>query len=220
MNNNVNETKQNEVGLSSVSESRSIKTSRKINLKTAIIIAVIIILGTLTYVYKGLFIAAIVNGSPISRFAVTNELEKTSGKQTLDSLITQKLIIKELDSKKITITTEEINADEKMIEDQITTQGGTLDQALAAQGMTIIDLRDQISINLRIEKLLADKIQVSDEEISQYIKDNKLTAPKGQETQYNDQIKNQLISNKFDQATQDWVDSIRSQASIRYFVNY
>lgn len=212
MNNNVNEPKQSEL--------RSIKTSRKINLKTAIIIGVIIIIGALLYAYKGYFVAATVNGSPISRFAVTNELEKTSGKQTLDSLITQKLIVKELDKQKITVTNDEINADEKKIEDQITAQGGTLDQALAVQGMTITDLRDQISINLRIEKLLADKIQVSDDEISQYIKDNKLTAPKGQEAQYNDQIKNQLISNKFDQATQDWVDSIRSQASIRYFVNY
>ncbi len=138
----------------------------------------------------------------------------------LDSLITRKLIIGELDKKKITVTDDEINADIKKIEDQITAQGDTLVQTLTAQGMTTADLKDQISINLRMEKLLADKTQVSDDEINQYIKDNKLNVPKGQEAQYNDQIRNQLKSNKLNQAAQDWVNSIRSQASIRYFTNY
>ena len=38
----------------------------KISIKTAIIIVVIIALGVLAYIYKGLFIAATVNGSPIA----------------------------------------------------------------------------------------------------------------------------------------------------------
>ncbi len=226
MNDNINEVKQNEEELLPMSESESLKIKkfrmiiRKINLKTAIIIAVVIVVGVLAYIYKGSFIAVTVNGSPISRFAVIGKLEKTSGKQTLDSLITQKLIIGELDKEKITVTDDEINADIKKIEDQITAQGNTLAQALTAQGMTAADLRDQVSINLRIEKLLTDKIQVSNDEISQYIKDNKLTVPKGQEAQYNDQIRSQLKSDKLSQAAQDWVNSIRSQASIHYFVNY
>ncbi len=226
MDNDMNEVEQNKVELSSVSESGPSKIRkfqmiiRKINLKTAIIIAVVIVVGALAYAYKGLFIAATVNGSPISHFAVIGKLEKASGKKMLDSLITRKLIIGELDKKKITVTDDEINADIKKIEDQITAQGDTLVQTLTAQGMTTADLKDQISINLRMEKLLADKTQVSDDEINQYIKDNKLNVPKGQEAQYNDQIRNQLKSNKLNQAAQDWVNSIRSQASIRYFTNY
>ncbi len=226
MNGNINEVKQNEVELVSVSESEPLKIKkfqmiiRKINLKTTIIIAVVIVVGALAYIYKGSFIVATVNGNPISRLAVIGKLEKASGKKTLDSLITQKLIADELDKKKITVTDDEINADIKNIEDQIAAQGSTLAQALTAQGMTTADLKDQVSINLRMEKLLADKTQVSDDEISQYIKDNKLTVPKGQEARYNDQIRNQLKSNKINQAAKDWVSSIRSQASIRYFVNY
>ncbi len=226
MNGNINEVKQNEVELVSVSESEPLKIKkfqmiiRKINLKTTIIIAVVIVVGAPAYIYKGSFIVATVNGNPISRLAVIGKLEKASGKKTLDSLITQKLIADELDKKKITVTDDEINADIKNIEDQIAAQGSTLAQALTAQGMTTADLKDQVSINLRMEKLLADKTQVSDDEISQYIKDNKLTVPKGQEARYNDQIRNQLKSNKINQAAKDWVSSIRSQASIRYFVNY
>ena len=91
MNDNINEVKQNEEELLPMSESESLKIKkfrmiiRKINLKTAIIIAVVIVVGVLAYIYKGSFIAVTVNGSPISRFAVIGKLEKTSGKQTLDS---------------------------------------------------------------------------------------------------------------------------------------
>ncbi len=223
MDDKIDEIKQNE------GESLSTKTSklqaimlkiRKISPKTAIIIAVVVIAGVFAYAYRGSLIVATVNGSPISRFAVIGKLEKNFGKQTLDSLITDKLVSGELDKKKITVTNDEINAYIKNVEDKIKEQGSTLIQALAAQGMTMADLRGQISVNLRIEKLFADKIQVSDNEISQYIKDNKLTVPNGQAAQYNQQIKDQLKSNKLSKIAKDWVNSIRSQASIHYFVNY
>ena len=57
----------------------------------AISIAVVIFLASLQY-SKGLLVAATVNGSPISRWAVIGNLEKQAGKQALDSLITEKLI--------------------------------------------------------------------------------------------------------------------------------
>src|SRR3990167_8103091 len=63
-----------------------------ISIKAAIVIGVIIVVGALAYRYKGLLVAATVNGSPISRFSVIEELEKKSGKATLDALIIQKLI--------------------------------------------------------------------------------------------------------------------------------
>lgn len=226
MNDNISETKQDKVELLSMSESESPKRNkfrmiiRKINRKIAIITAVIIIAGVSAYFFKGLLIVATMNGSPISRFAVIGKLEKTSGKQALDSLITEKLIVGELDKEKIIVTKDEVSAQMKKIEDQVVAQGGTLTQALAAQGMTMSNLMDQVSMNLRIEKFLADKTSVSNAEISQYIKDNKLTVPKGQEAQYNDQISNQLKSGKFNKAAQDWVSSLRSKASINYFVHY
>jgi len=193
---------------------------KRINPKTAIIIAVVVVIGVSGYFYRGLFVAATVNGSPISRFAVIGKLEKTSGRQALDQLITEKLIVAEMDKNNITVTDDEVTANVKKIEDQITAQGGTLSQALIAQGMTLTDLRDQLSINDRLEKFLADKIQVSADEISQYITDNKVVIPKGQEAQFNDQISSQLRANKLNDAAQTLIDSLRSEASINYFVNY
>ena len=226
MNDNISETKQNKAELLPMSESESPKMNKfrmiiqKINRKIVMGIVIMIVVGLSAYFFKWLFIAATVGRSPISRFAVIGKLEKTSGKQALDSLITEKLIIGELDKEKIIVTKDEVNAQIKKIEDQVAAQGGTLIQAVAAQGMTMANLTDQVSMNLRIEKFLADKINVSNAEIDQYIKDNKLTVPKGQEAQYNDQISNQLKSGKFNKTAQDWVSSLRSRASINYFVNY
>lgn len=193
---------------------------KKINKKTAIIVSTIIIAGVLGYFYKGLLVAATVNGSPISRFAVIGELEKTSGKQALESLITRRLIISELNKENITVTNDEINTEIKKIEDRIVGSGGTLEQALEGQNMTMAELKEQISINLRMSKVFADKLQVTDEEITKYIKDNKLTTVKGQEAQLNDQATNQIKSSKFSQAASVWVSSLQANASINYFVNY
>ena len=86
--------------------------------------------------------------------------------------------------------------------------------------MTAADLKEQVTTNKRVSKLLAGKINVTDEEVVKYIKDNKLTAPKGQEATYNDQVKAQLLNQKLNQAANDWLNSLKSSAKINYFVSY
>ncbi len=196
------------------------KKSVKIGVKTAIIVAVVIIIGALAYVYKGLFIAAIVDGSPISRLAVIQGLEKASGKSLLDSLINEKLIGNEVNAKKIVVSDEEINGEIKIVEDQVTAQGGTLDAALASQGMSMDDLKKRITIQKELEKLLADKINVTDEEAAQYIKDNKISIPEGQEAAASDQIKSELRNQKLNAEVQTLITDLKSKAKIKYFVNY
>ena len=192
----------------------------KISRKTAIIIVVIVALGVLGYAYKGLFIAATVNGSPISRLAIVQELEKASGKNLLDSLIVEKLVRKEADAKKIIVSNDEISGEIKKIEDQIASQGSTLDAALASQGMTMEDLKKQIIFQMEIEKLLADKVNVTDEEVAQYIKDNAISIPKGQEATITAQIKDELRNQKLGKESNALIANLKSQAKIRYFVNY
>ena len=192
----------------------------KISIKTAIIIVVIIALGVLAYIYKGLFIAATVNGSPISRLAIIQELEKASGKNLLDSLIIEKLVQNEANAKKITVSNDEINGEIKKIEDQVVAQGSTLDAALAAQGMTMEDLKKQIILQKEVEKLVADKINVTDEEVTQYIKDNAISIPEGQEATTTAQIKDELRNQKLNKEAAALITTLKSQAKIRYFVNY
>ena len=196
------------------------KTSIKMSKKTAIIIAVIILLGVLVYTYKGLFIAATVDGSPISRLAIVQKLEKASGKKLLDSLITEKIIQNEANAKKIVVSDDEVNGEIKKIQDQLTAQNSTLDAALASQGMSMDDLKKQLILQMEVEKLVADKINVTDEEAAQYIKDNNVSIPEGQEAATNDQVKNDLRNQKLNKEATALITTLKAQAKIRYFVNY
>jgi len=202
------------------SEKKIEKEPKKMSLKTAIIIVVIIAIGVLAYIYKGLFIAATVNGSPISRLGIIQKLEKASGKNLLESLITEKLVQNEAKAKGISVSSEEINGEIKKIEEQITSQGGTLEAALKAQGMNANELKSQIILQKKMEKLVVDKINVTDEEVEQYIKENKISIPSGQEAAAKNQIKDELRNQKLNKEAGLLINTLKSQAKIQYFVDY
>lgn len=196
------------------------KKPKVISVKAAVIVAVVIVLLALAFYCKGLFIAATVNGSPVSRLSVISELEKTSGKKALDSLITKKLLNDEAKKKGVTVTTDEVNAEITKIEEQLKTQGGTLDAVLAQQGMTRADMVEQITLQKKLEKLLGDKIAVTDEEAMKLLTDSKVAVPKGEEEKYKAQAIEQIRGQKLNDAAGAFIESLRTQASIHYFVNY
>lgn len=199
---------------------KEIKKQKIFGIKIGAIIAIVAVLGFLAYYYRGLFIAATVNGTSISRLAVIKELESVSGKNALDSLITQKLINDEALKKGVTVTDEEVAAEITNVENQVRAQGLTLDEALKAQNMTLDILKKQIINQKKLEKILADKLQVTDDEVTQYIKDNKITIAKGEEAAQKDQIKNQIKQQNFSAAANELVASLKTQAKINYIVNY
>ncbi|MFA5188701.1 MAG: SurA N-terminal domain-containing protein [Patescibacteria group bacterium] len=203
-----------------IKKGEAIKKFIKDNLRIVIIIAVIVVVGILAYFFRGLVIAATVDGSPISRLAVIQKLEKESGKNLLDSLITQKLVQNAASANKLSVSDDDVNGEIKKIEDQVASMGSTMDEALSAQGMTMADLKERIVLQKELEKLLADKINVADEEIAQYIKDNNITVPTGQEAATNDQIKSEISSQKFNSEAETYIAELKAKANIQYFVNY
>ncbi len=190
--------------------------SRKLLLS---IVLIGIVFGSLFY-FKGAFVAAMVNGRPVTRLSVIQELEKQGGKNTLDALITEKLIDNEAKKKGITVTSDEIDLEIKNIEVSIIQQGSTLDAALLQQGMTKEALKKHLLVQKKIEKVLADKIQVTDEEINKYIQDNKVELVDGKETEIKNQIAQQLKSQKLSQEAPSWIASLKADAKINYYVNY
>jgi len=199
---------------------KEIKKQKMFGIKIGAIIAIVIVVGFLAYYYRGVFIAATVNGSTISRLAVIKELESVSGKNALDSLITQKLINDEAIVKGVSVTDEEVDTEIKKVESQVTAQGMTLDEALKAQNMTLNILKKQIINQKKLEKILADKLQVTDEEVAQYIVTNEIKIPKGEEVTYNEQIKDQIKQENFSTAASELVASLKAQAKINYIANY
>jgi foldase protein PrsA len=191
----------------------------KMSTKWAIVIAVLIILGALCYYYRGFFIAATIDGSPISRFEVMRTAERQNGKAVLENLITKKIIQSEAMKEKVRVTPADILAEVTKIEGQLKAQNTTLDQALAQQGMTRAVLEEQILIQKQVEKMVK-VVPVTDAEVADYIKANKITIPTGQEVTYRAEIKKQLEQDKFSRDAQAFIESLKTKASIKYLVNY
>ncbi len=187
----------------------------------AIVLATLMVCGTLLYINRGVFIAATVDGSPIYRLTVLTELEKQGGAQALDTLITDVLLEKEFASRNITLSDSDIDAEIKKIEEQVSAQGGTLEAALAQQGMTMTVLREQITIQKKLELALQDKVAITDEELQAHIKESGATVPEGAEGEaIIAQIKDELKQQKFQSAAQTFVSDLKSKAEVTQYVTY
>jgi foldase protein PrsA len=189
-------------------------------IRTAVVILVIATVVGFLFIFKNIFFVASVNGSLISRMSVVRELEKQGGKQVLESLVTEKLISNELKKNNISISDTEVEDEIKKIEDSIKKQGGTLELAMAQQGISRDQLIEKISEQKKIEKLVMNKIVVSDEDVQSVIKNGKITIPKGKEAEMIMEIKDTIKKQKLSQEVQKWLENLQSSAKITYFISY
>lgn len=193
---------------------------RKLPKSVSLFIGLFVILGLL-YLAKSLFVVAVVNGQPIDRFTFTKEMQQQAGKKVLTDMITKSLILQEANKKHITVSDKNVDDQMKTIENNVKSQGQNLDQLLAAQGMNRDQLREQIRIQKIVEKILANQIKVSDQEVDNYIDKNKANFPQGTtDAQMKAQTIQQLQQSKLSSAYQSWIAVLEKNAKITYFVNF
>jgi len=183
--------------------------------------AIVLIIIVLIIVFKSVFIAAIVNGEPITRLSVIKTLEKQNGKTVLNNLINKSLVIQEMKKRNITISQSDLDAEIKKISANIQAQGSTLDQALAAQGMKMSDLNDEIRIQLALTKMVASNITVTEQEVNDFVTKNKSVMPQGEtELQFKQQAAQQLRQQKLQVGIQQFLKTLQDKAKIINFVSY
>ena len=181
----------------------------------------VIALVLLAVLFKSIFIAAIVNGEPISRLSVVTALEKQGGKTVLDNLITKKLILQEAKKRNISVTQGDIDSETKKISVGLQAQGSTIDQALAAQGMTRADLNDQLEVQVAINKMVGADVAVSEKEVDDFVAANKAQMAQGMtEAQFRTQATQQLKQQKLQIKIQDFIKNLQDKANIIHFVSY
>ncbi|OGM67070.1 hypothetical protein A2962_04830 [Candidatus Woesebacteria bacterium RIFCSPLOWO2_01_FULL_39_61] len=194
--------------------------SRKRTRTLASILALAVLVG-LIYFGRSYIVAAFVNGRPILRLSLVKELERKQGKTTLDSLVQKELITQEAQKKNITITNEDVQKEIDKITKAVEAQGVTLDAALSYQGQTRTDLEENIRIQKTLEILLADKLSVSEGDVKKYFEDNKAVYGTNPDyEQLKDSISDQLKQEKLSGEFQAWMDSLKKDSKIIYFVSY
>ncbi|EKD86957.1 MAG: hypothetical protein ACD_37C00091G0003 [uncultured bacterium] len=190
--------------------------------KLPFIIAFVLILVLVGFLFnKGFLVAALVNGEPITRASIIQTIEKQSGKATLESLITKRLILQEAKKRNVAVGQKDIDAEIKKIETNLKGQGTTLDQALSLQGMTKAQLVSEIEVQIALQKLVSSDVKVSDKEVEEFLTTNKDQFPEGTtEEAMKKEATDQIKSQKLQEKTQTFIKSLQDKAKIRYFVQY
>jgi len=183
-----------------------------------IIPLLIIVIAVLLYVFRSSYLVAVVNGKPVTKFQLWNELEKQAGKQVLESLVIESLILQEAQNQNIQITQADIDVEIQKIKENLKQQGQELDQLLAAQGMSLVELKEQMKMQKIVEQLAAGSVVVTDEEVKEYLDKNVDFLPKDatpEELQIT--VKGQLEQQKQNEQVQKWIQALQEKANITYF---
>ncbi len=144
--------------------------------KRFFILLVILGLLVLFYYNKRWFVAAMVDGKPITNLELQTEMNKLYRDKTLDKLVGDKIIEqieREATSKGIDVTQEEI--DKKLQEDEAQYGGKeNFESLLTQQGIKKEDyIKYDIKIKLLSEKLYQNESRPTEEEIQKYMDQNK-----------------------------------------------
>ena len=172
--------------------------------------AVLILLAT----QKGLFLAASVNGTPITNIELLSRLNQQYRAQMVSQLVDEKLILNEAQKNGVSVSAQEVNDKISQIEGNV---GGpeALDNLLAQQDQTRSGLKDQLKIQLIIEKLYANEATVSAEEVSQFISENadslQATTSAEQTKEATDILKRQKLGKAFNEKFQEIKNSAKIQ---------
>lgn len=147
----------------------------KLRNKKKYFLIILIILGivmSIGVIFSNKEVVARVDGKAISQDQLYNLLVEQGGQAALDALIDQTIIESEAKKQKIDIADEDIENELKLLEEAY---GGeeALKAAMETSGISLADVKKDLSLNLTIEKLLESRISVTEEEMTTYFNENK-----------------------------------------------
>lgn len=147
----------------------NLRNKKKYFLIILIILGVVMSVGV---IFSNKEVVARVDGKSISKDQLYDLLVQQGGEAALDSLIDQAIIEKEAEKQKVDIAGEDIENELKILEESY---GGeeALKEAMETSGISLADVKKDLSLNLTIEKLLKSRISVTEEEMKTYFDENK-----------------------------------------------
>jgi foldase protein PrsA len=181
------------------------------SLLVAALVFMVLAMGYMRFKY--LLIPATVNGSPIFSWSYVKSLHQTAGTQVIDQLVVEKLISQEAKDLKIEISQEELDAEYARLELQFESVGG-LDAFLASQGLKKKDIDDQVKLNLQVQKIVADSVALTDEEVDEYYQANINTFEGLTPEEAKEQAAKILYDQTLQQQISVWVQDLRAKGQV------
>jgi len=196
-----------------VPEPRAVWKSPKVIALTVVAIGLV----ALFFTNKGLLIAGMVNGKPIFRWELNKVLTSRFGQQTLEQMISERLIGDAATKEGVVVTPEEITA--KVTE--ITTSLGpnaSLDELLSRQGMSRTEFESQVRLQLLIRNLLGRDITVTEADINNYIATSGALLASTEPEKLREEAKQAIFDSKVGEKLQGWFEELKQKASIQRFL--
>lgn len=180
-----------------------------------IAVAAFLIIGLAVIMIRQTGTIATVNGEKISDGELSQRLRQQAGRQVLEDIITERLILQEAQEMKVSVNEKEIDdkitelkenfPDEKSFEDNLKNNNMTLAQA-----------KVQLKIRILTEKMMIKDAKVSKEEIQAYYDQNKDTIYKDSKLKkVRAEIVDKIKQQKVLQSSQEWLSSLRKKAKIQ-----
>lgn len=187
------------------------------SLAAFLLFAAIVLVGLYLFKNKSLVMVATVDGTPIWRPAFEERIISDSGSRTLDSMVTEQIILNEATKRNIQVTDADI--DQKLQDIEKTLPAGTtLEAAIAGQGMTMATLKKQLHLQLLIEKMLSAQIKVTDAEVTSYIDQNREFLTASDEAGLKTEAKAALENQKKNTQFQKLLETLQKNAKVTKYL--
>jgi hypothetical protein len=176
------------------------------------VIVALVIIGTFAY-KNGYIVSATVDGQPIFSWQLVGELLRRYGKQTIDGMITEKMIDIESNREGIVISQNDIDARQKDMMKQFGNEV-KVEDVLAMQGLTKKDFDRQVSIQLAVEKMLTKGFTVSDNDVANYLATNSAMFTATEEAVLKEDVKKTLQDEYIAKTFQSWFTGLKDKAKV------
>lgn len=188
-----------------------LKTSRS----TYIVIIILAIL-ILIVLKRSWFVAASVNGAPITNLELQNALNQQHRGKVLTRLVTERIISDEARKQGVVVKNSDID---ERYNSMAETFGGAdvLQSMLAQDGQTVDIFKNQIKLQLMVEKMYEQEATVSAVEIQDFIAQNESQLQSTESAQQVKEVESVLKQQKISQIFNERFVDLKAAAQIKIF---
>ncbi len=180
------------------------------------VLLIVVGLLALGYWKKGWFVAATVNNLPITTYELNQRLNKLYKQTVVAQMINEKLIEQEAAKKNTTVSDEEIN---NKLAETAQSYGGqeVFQMLLSQQGLSLDEFKNQTKLQLLVEKMYQSEIKPTDEEITQFMNENKDSPEATNEAKFKITAENQVKQQKLSKVFSDKFQELKKNANIQIY---
>ncbi len=180
-------------------------------------IVALLALSALLLTNKSWVVAGMVNGRPIWRWDLNKTLTDRFGKQTLEGMISERVIADAAGKAGVSVSKEEIAAKQADIVKSLGTNVN-IDDLLKYQGITKADFDNQVKLQLTVQKILGKDVVITDADINNFIATNSATLTATDTAKLREEARQAILDQKVGEKVQTWFTELKDKAQILRFL--